>query len=853
MTAKLFFFVVLVALLVTGCTAPSTTSERDLAVHFAVIDNHEDGTNSFAASLTLINNDSKALPSKGWTLYFNFARKIFADSLPPTVHIEHINGDFFSLTPTDQFSLAGGTQMEVPFLGANWAIAETDAPTGFYLIEDGKEAVVVPSTVEPFVEARQTDRFDGDSVPTATPASVHGTNANLTLLPPADVPRIVPTPRSVEPGNGAPWSLTPATTIHYVENLRGEAEFLAEALGQILGQSPEVTEATDRGNLNEGDVLLAIGDVGSEEAYVLSAGGDGVGISGGGAAGVFYGVQSLLALLPVAAFSTTQESVTVDAVRVTDAPRFGYRGMHLDVSRNFHPPGSVKRLLDVMAFYKLNRFHFHLTDDEGWRLEIAGLPELVEVGGRRGHTLDEHDHIVPSYGSGPSTDNPIGSGHYTREEFIDLLRYAKERHIEVIPEIDVPGHAHAAIKAMDARHRRLKAEGRDEEAEEFLLSDPDDRSEYQSVQMWDDNVVNVCRPSTYRFLQAVVDDLVAMYAEAGATLTTVHTGGDEVPHGVWQKSPICETLVAESDEVESIDDLPMYFLRQTAKILDGHDLITAGWEEIALTSVLHGGDAPAVKEPNPEFVERKFLPYVWNNVWGWGAEDLGYKLANAGYDIVFCGATSLYFDLAYDKNPAEPGQYWAGFVDTRKAWELIPLDLFKNARYDLLGRPLSPDSFDGRARLTDTGRKHFLGIQGQLWSELAKGPERMDYLAFPKLLGLAERAWATRPAWAREDDQEAREEAWNAFANALGQRELPRLDHSFGGVAYRLPPPGAVVEDGKLQANVVFPGLAVRYTTDGTEPSAASALYEGPVDVTGEVRLRSFDRRGRGSRSVVVH
>jgi hexosaminidase len=315
----------------------------------------------------------------------------------------------------------------------------------------------------------------------------------------------------------------------------------------------------------------------------------------------------LRALAPVEAYQSAQPEIAIGAATVEDAPRFPYRGMHLDVARNFQGKDAVMKLLDVMAFYKLNKFHFHLTDDEGFRIEIDGLPELTEVGARRGHVGDDSDdkgNIVPSFGSGPDPDDAAshGNGHYTRAEFIEMLRYAAERHIEVIPAIDMPGHARAAVEAMEARYAKFAAEGDMEKAEEFLLSDLEDTSHYMSVQMWHDNVVNPCRESTYKFLQTVVDDVVSMYAEAGATLTTIHTGGDEVPEGVWEESPSCQALIdqAPGDGVDSVEDLASHFLREFNAIVSTHSLITGGWEEIALMKVPQGMSFE--KEANPEFL-----------------------------------------------------------------------------------------------------------------------------------------------------------------------------------------------------------------------------------------------------------
>ena len=580
---------------------------------------------------------------------------------------------------------------------------------------------------------------------------------------------------------------------------------------------------------------------------------DGIRIIGSDRAGVFYGVQSLLGLMPPDAHREPATSLGVPAVVVEDAPRFRYRGLHLDVARNFHPVETVEKLLELMARYKLNRFHVHLTDDEGWRLAIAALPELSEMGGHRGHTLDETDHLVPSFGSGPDPDPSVsnGSGFYSRDEFVHILRFAHDRHILVIPEIDTPGHARAAVKAMGVRYARLAAEGREEDARAFLLTDLDDRSVHRSVQGWNDNVMNPCQESTYHFVATVIDEIGDMYREAGAELTAIHIGGDEVPRGVWEGSPVCESFLAGSDDLGGVDDLFPYFVDRVSAIVHDYGLRTAGWEEIALSERGQGG--PRGRVPNAALLDRDLQPYVWNNVWRGGAEDLGYRIANAGFPVVLANATGLYFDLAYDRDPREPGFMWAGLTDARTVYEFVPLDLFKSAREDLSGRPIDPDTeFADRVRLTETGRENVLGIQGQLWGENAKGPEMLEYLAFPKLLALAERAWAPQPAWTsipgRAQRDPALDSAWNEFANRMGQRELVRLDGLLGGVSYRIPPPGAVVEGGALRANVAFPGLQIRYTTDGSEPVADSSSYEGPVAVSGEVRVRVFDTRGRGSR-----
>lgn len=408
---------------------------------------------------------------------------------------------------------------------------------------------------------------------------------------------------------------------------------------------------------------------------------------------------------------------------------------------------------------------------------------------------------------------------------------------------------------MNARYEKYMAQGEPEKAREFLLHDLEDQSEYTSAQNYHDNVICVCQESSYAFIESVVAGIVAMYQAAGAPLTAIHCEGDEVPHGAWEKSPVCQAFIQEHPEIGGKGNLHIYFLRRINKILSSYNVKTAGWEEIALMKVSEGTDETVV--PNPEFLESGFQTYVWNAVLGWGGEDLAYRLANYGYPVVMCNASNLYFDLAYNTGPAETGLNWSGYVDTRKPFELTPLDIFKTATPDMYGNALDIEILTrGKARLSDEGKKNFLGIQAQLWSETLRGQDLLEYMAFPKLLGLAERAWAVAPGWVEIEKWEKRFEAlendWNIFVNMLGQRELPRLEYLYGGVNYRIPLPGARIQNGQLKANVRFPGLIIRYTTDGSDPDINSEEYSGPVKVSGQVKLRTFSLSGRSSRTSTI-
>jgi len=825
---------------------PANAPSFAIALSWEVLQNPVNEPLQARSRLTLANVGETPMPAADWAIYFNFGRLIDSAGVAGPLAVSHLNGDFYRLTPRAAFQpLAPGDSVAIDIPSQDWLIKHTDAPAGFYLVAGADITPIADVRIAPFIRPEQTTRFPGDLLAVPTAASRFAENALLTPLPLPTLPPVTPTPMRFE-RTGTTLTIGSDTRIHHALGLEREAAYLAGALGDLFITPPAVAPSEERG---PGIVALVTSAVDApasgapDEAYRLTMSPEGgVVIEGATPAGVFYGIQSLRALLPPDA---SGDSVAVDAVNLLDAPRFGFRGMHVDVARHFHDARSIERLLEAMAFYKLNRLHLHLSDDEGWRLEIPGLPELTEIGGRRGHTLDESDRLYPSFGSGPAPDASAGSGFYSRAAFIDLLRFAAARHIEVIPEFDFPGHSRAAIVAMEARHRRLTTAG-DPDAGAYRLRHPDDRSTYRSVQMWDDNVVDVCLPSTLAFVRHVIDETVALYREAGAPLTTFHAGGDEVPVGAWVGSPACQSQHASPDP----EALKEAFFDTVYAMVAAHRLTMGGWEEIAL----HHG--PAGKTPSEVLRGKRVRPNTWNTVWGWGDEDNAYRLANAGYEVVMSNASDLYFDLAYDKDPEEPGYYWAGFVDTYHAFAFTPLDLFKSARFDRMGAPLNPVALArGRTALTDEGRGRILGIQGQLWGENATSRDALEYLLFPKLLGLAERAWARAPAWETSTPFEGathRAEAWNVFANQLGQRELSRLDRLAGGLAYRIPPPGVLLLDGLVHANAAFPGLTIHYASDGSEAGPDSPRYEAPLPVGGAHQFRTVDSRGRTSRAVYI-
>ena len=815
-------------------------------------------------SFTIKNNSNKDL-QKNWAIYFHQPRLIDQKSTGENFKITHISGDYFKLEPTAKFAgLKKGESVEVQFVNDAWMLKLVDAPTGIYIVfSDDKGVESAPEVIEniswlPIENEKQTSIDGTIQLDVPTGASIYAINKNTQFSKVETLCPITPTPISYVSQAGV-LALTNGNKISFATGLENEAKFLAEKFKQDFGVSLSLAEAGKVDgivHLTISDKLIVDGK--KKEAYELVVSANAVKITGSDASGVFYAIQSLRAMVPVQAYASKNANLKLPLATVKDAPRFEYRGMHLDVVRNFQKKEAVLKVIDLMGFYKLNKFHFHISDDEGWRLEIPGLAELTEIGSKRGHTKDESDMLNPAYGSGPyPSKESNGSGFYTKAEFIEILNYAKARHIEVIPELDFPGHARAAIVSMKARQKKLLKAGKTKEANQYILHDPNDASTYNSVQNYDDNVACVCQESTFDFIEKVVNEVTGMYKTAGLKLNLVHIGGDEVPHDVWVKSPKCKNFMAKSADYKKAEDLFYYFVDRFSNILQKNNIVTGGWEEIGLKKSINE-DGDIVPVVNEKFLNKNFHPYVWNTVWNWGAEDRGYKLANAGYKVVLSNVNNLYFDLSYDKDPNDPGYYWGGFVDTKKAWGFIPFNIYNEAILNNFNNPLPETLKNGKEKLTEKGKQNILGIQGQLWSETVKGSQMMEYYLFPKMLGLVERAWAKDPSWSNVTNKVQKEKLiqqdWNVFASKLGFFELQRLSYINGGLNTRISPAGAIIENGKLMINTEFPGFTVHYTIDGSEPTAQSSIYTQAVDVAAgsKVKVKVFNTKGQSSRTTIL-
>lgn len=786
------------------------------------------------ARFTLINHNNVPLPEKAWGLYFSSVDGVELGQLDGNLALEQVSGSLFRVVPAKGFKgLAAQQTLLINFFQAGLVANSSKAPNGPYLVfDDAPEQglAIERYQIMPLLRPEQIDKGVSDPVPVITAQAVFERNAGIDDIALSALPPIFPTPQLLEARAGR-LLLTSMPKIIASANLAGEAA-LAKALLQPHFRTVQVQDSAPTLNL----IIGKIPGQASIEAYEMHIDAiAGISIKGQSPAGVMYGLQSLRDLLPIKPNDTNQLEFT--ARFVSDAPRFEYRGFQLDVARNFHSKETVFRLLDLMARYKLNKFHFHLTDDEGWRLDIAGIPELTSIGAVRGHTLQQTQHLQPAYGSGPTIDDPHGSGFYTRADYIEILKYAAALHIDVIPEIEMPGHARAAVKAMEIRFHRLEKTD-PTEARRYLLNDMNDRSHYKSAQQYHDNVLDPGLASSYVFIEQVVTQLVTLHQEAGVALKTIHVGADELPEGVWEKSP-ASLAAMKRLKLTSTAGLWDHFYHEVDLILRKHGLFASGWEELGAKKANLSGKNTII--PNPLFIPNNFNLFVWNNTEG--AEDFAYRLANAGYKTVLASVTKMYFDMAHNKNPDEHGVNWGGYVDLDTVYDFIPLDYLKNSEKSLVGK----DS------LTEEGKKNILGLEATLFTETIRDSARIDYMIMPRLLALAERAWASDPEWATESTPTKAAAmhrlAWSGFVNQLGKRVLPRLDAEQDAVQYRIAPPGLKRIDKQIHVNYQLPGFTLRYTTDGSEPDTHSAIVLGPIATKGLILVAAFDRNGRKGNS----
>ena len=799
------------------------------------------------------------IDSKDWSIYYSQMRPI-QSIVGDEFSISRIQGDLHKIAPAAGFSgIKKGETKTIQFRGELWQLSEIDAMPNYYIVADGLEPVVIRSTqlsldpetgmeVRPYVSAftdsdSQYKRRETDKLEWATTQVLYRNNLDTPNDAKLAENAILPTPSKVSLKSGAqPISLKAGLKL----SLNGVGPEVVDAA--LLRLARLGVGQSDNGIKTLLLPLLAPGVVGE---YRLDIASDEIKLFAAADAGFSYGLASLTALVDV-------NTLTVNPMLVEDAPRYDFRGMHIDVSRNFHSKQLILDLLDQMAAYKLNKLHLHMADDEGWRLEIAGLPELTEVGSKRCHDLNEDTCLLPQLGSGPFSDAQV-NGYYSKADYIEILQYANARQIQVIPSMDMPGHSRAAIKSMEARYRSLMAADKAEEAKQYLLSDSEDNTVYSSIQYYSDNTLNVCMESTFTFIDKVIDEIAALHKQAGVPLDLYHIGADETA-GAWIESPACKAFIANNDKgVTNMEELGAYFIERTAKLLADKGIEAAGWSD-------------GMSHTRPENMPKQVQSNIWDVV-AHGGHVRAHQQANLGWQAVLGQPEVLYFDFPHEADPKEHGYYWASRnTNSKKIHSFMPGNLPANAEQwtDIENLPFEADDTlktDAAGKVISGPLKtsySFAGIQGQLWSETVRSDEVAEYMMFPRLMMLAERAWH-QPSWEvpyqhqgvvynqnsgyfTKEMRQAQANDWHRVANTLGAKELLKLDKA--NIAYRVPTPGAVIKEGKLFANVIFPGLEIEYRDVGGQWLA----YAEGVKVTApvEVRIIAADGKRKG-RTLVVN
>ncbi|TYK65986.1 family 20 glycosylhydrolase [Colwellia echini] len=794
----------------------------------------------------------KEIAAKDWTIYFSQIAPIQSFE-SDEFSVKHINGDLHQISLKDSFSgFAEGESKTLNFRAMFWSLAESDALPNYIVTAPNLTARVIESTVPyidketglevvPHVETftdfeTQFKRNATDNTQWLSSEALYERNAVLVENKMAVAQAIIPTPKSV--------------IIDEYDRFVSINNGIAVSLGNVkladvdAALSHLATLGVTQNNAGL-PVRLSIAKVlpnkTSDQAqqvsgsYHLTVGEKAITIVGSDANGVFNGLQSLASLVTVGV-------PKLPMMTVEDEPHYAFRGMLVDVARNFHSKEFILSLLDQMAAYKLNKLHLHLGEDEGWRLEIPSLPELTDISSQRCFDMSETECLMPQLGAGVDRNSSV-NGYYTVSDYQEILKAATARHIQVIPSLDMPGHSRSSIKAMTARYKKYQALEEEEKAKQFLLEDFDDTTEYSSVQFYNDNTINACLESSYDFVIEVMTQVKKIHADAGQPLTRYHIGADETA-GAWLESPACKAFVANNDQgVTKMSELGAYFIERVSGILSDLDIETAGWSD---------GMSHTRVEKMPEVVQAN----AWDTLF-YGGHDKVHELANRDWEVVISSPDVLYFDFPHEADPKEHGFYWASrHTNTEKVFQFMPDNLPVHAEF-WLDREDNAYATDDTKTPLKQGQK-FVGIQGQLWSENVRTDDMVEHKVYPRLLALAERAWHLAD-WAVPYNYEGakysqdtevftkaleaeRDKQWSVFANTLGHKEFPKLE--IAQVDYRLPTVGAVIKEGKLYANIAFPGLIIEYQIN----NGIWQTYLEPVAVSGavNVRSRSTDRLRAG-------
>lgn len=484
---------------------------------------------------------------------------------------------------------------------------------------------------------------------------------------------IIPQPVKAEVNAGT-FTITGNTTVFFTQKeLFKSADFLNTYLKKNYGFALPVQ---NKQLYPEGKIALQVQPhvATIPGGYTMQVNGNSITITGNDAQGVFYGIQTLIQLLP----PQKSNSLAVQQCSIVDSPRFAYRGLHLDCGRHFFSVDFIKQYIDFIAMHKMNTFHWHLTEDQGWRIEIKKYPRLTEVGSCRNGTIIGHH-------PGTGNDCKKDCGYYTQAQIKDVVKYAADRYITIIPEIEMPGHSSAAIAA----YPQLSCFPNENTAIAKGVTWCGDSTGKQVQQSWG-VYPDVFAPTdyTFKFLENVLDEVMQLFPSK-----YIHIGGDECPKEYWERSAFCQQLIKDSG-LKNEEGLQSYFIHKIERYLNskGHSII--GWDEI-----LEGGLAPNA------------------TVMSWRGEAGGIAAAQQHHEVIMTPTTYVYFDYSQTKH--EDSLTIGGYLPVQSVYDY---------------EPLTP-------KLTPEEQKYIIGAQANLWTEYVSNPAKVEYMLFPRLDALSEVLW----------------------------------------------------------------------------------------------------------------
>lgn len=581
---------------------------------------------------------------------------------------------------------------------------------------------------------------------------------------------VVPLPQQITATKAASFKLDANTVISCQtssQDMKRNANMLAAYIEQATGLRPAV--ATRKG---ASAIVLQIDKSAAKgEGYTIDVDSKQIRIAGATAAGVFYGIQTLRKSLPVVQGKAT--SVEIPAVHVSDAPRFSYRGTHLDVSRHFVTTDSVRQFIDMLAMHNINRFHWHLTDDQGWRIEIKKYPKLTSIGSKRDQTVIGHN-------SGKYDGIPYG-GFYTQKDIRDIVKYAADRYITIVPEIDLPGHMQAALSA----YPELGCTG----------------GPYKVWQMWgvSDNVLCAGNDKTMKFIDDVLKEVVALFPSK-----YIHVGGDECPKTQWKKCPKCQARIKQlhleaKDGHSAEERLQSYVITHATNYLKSLGRNVIGWDEI-----LEGGLAEGA------------------TVMSWRGETGGIAAAKQHHDVIMTPNSYLYFDYYQSNDTKNEPLAIGGYLPLQRVYSYEPMP----------------------KELTAEEGKYIIGVQANIWTEYMPTFKQIQYMALPRMAALSEVQWS-----------QPEQKDYADFCKRL----LPLLKlYDRAGYRYAKHVYNVNISmdtDAKWHEAVVrmntADGAEVRYTLDGTTPTAQSLLYTGPIHLQKSADICAAAFRGGKAGTVI--